>query len=344
MRAVTFQGPRSVEVLGRAEPELQCHDDALIRVVASGICGSDLHIYHGRVPTARGFTLGHEYVGEVLAVGDAVRSVSVGERVLGTFATACGTCAGCRLGLYHHCHEARVFGLGPSGGSLPGTQAELALVPHADLTLRRAPDGLPDELALLAGDAMGTGYHAIAAAGIEPGETCAVVGLGPVGLCAATAAKAAGTAAVMAIDMVESRLEVARALGADVIHAGEEDALARVMDLTHGRGAHVTVEAVGSAGALETACRITRRGGTVSLVGVHVAPCRVDTGLIFRKGLRIVSGLANVVAHLDRVLAMMTAGVLDPGPIVTHELALADAPDAYEAFDRRETLKILLRP
>ncbi|HTB49607.1 MAG TPA: alcohol dehydrogenase catalytic domain-containing protein, partial [Solirubrobacteraceae bacterium] len=199
MRAVAFQEPGHVELVERPDPELVLDDDALIRVRASGICGSDLHIYHGRVPSERGFVLGHEYVGEVLAAGDAVSSVAVGDRVLGTFATACGTCRECRLGLYQHCREARVFGLGPSGGSLPGTQADMALIPRANLTLRRVPDGLSDGAALLAGDVMGSGYHAIVAAGLGPGDSCAVVGLGPVGLCATMAAGLAGAVAVIAI-------------------------------------------------------------------------------------------------------------------------------------------------
>lgn len=344
MRAVAFQGPGHVEVLERSDPEIVLDDDALIRVCASGVCGSDLHIYHGRVPGERGFTLGHEYVGVVLAVGDAVNSVAVGDRVLGTFATACGTCAECRLGLHQHCREARVFGLGPSGGSLPGTQADLALVPRANLTLRRVPDGLSDSAALLAGDVMGTGYHAIVAAGLGPGDTCAVVGLGPVGLCATMAAGIAGAAVVIAIDVVEARLEAARALGAIAIHAREEDVTARVRAETGGSGAHVAVEAVGSARALETACRIARRAGTVSIVGIHTKPAAVHMGLIFLNGLRIIAGLANVIAHLEPVLSLMTAGRLDPSRLVTHRMPLADAAEAYKAFDRHEALKILLYP
>ena len=344
MRAVVFQGPGHVEVVERPNPEVIRDDDALIRVRASGICGSDLHIYHGRVSSEPGFILGHEYVGEVLTAGDAVDSVAIGDRVVGAFATACGTCRHCRMGLHQHCHESRVFGLGSSGGSLQGTQADLALVPRANLTLRRVPDGLSDGAALLAGDVMSTGYHAIVAAGLRPGETCAVIGLGPVGLCATMAARLAGAAAVIAIDTVESRLAAARTLGAISVHAREEDVAARVRAETEGCGAHVAVEAVGSTRALETACQVARKAGTISIIGIHTEPTAIHMGLIFVNGLRIVAGLANVVAHIDPVISLMSAGHLDPNPLLTCHMPLADAADAYEAFDRHLELKILLRP
>jgi threonine dehydrogenase-like Zn-dependent dehydrogenase len=162
MRAVTFQAPGEVRVEERPEPELLAADDAIVAVEASGICGSDLHIYHGRVQIEPGFTIGHEFVGTVLAAGDGVLDVAVGDRVLGCYCTACATCFHCRLGEYHKCDEGRVFGHGATLGSLQGAQAEQVLVPHANLTLRRVPDGLSDDVALFAGDVLGTGYHAIA--------------------------------------------------------------------------------------------------------------------------------------------------------------------------------------
>ncbi|HEY7150162.1 MAG TPA: alcohol dehydrogenase catalytic domain-containing protein, partial [Solirubrobacterales bacterium] len=160
MRAVTFQAPGEVQVDDVAEPELLAPDDAIVRVQASGICGSDLHIYHGRVQIEPGFTIGHEYVGEVVDVGDAVSGVAVGDRVLGCFQVACGTCRLCRAGSFHRCERGRTFGHGAALGDLQGTQADLALVPQADLTLRLVPEGMGADVALFAGDVMGTGYHA----------------------------------------------------------------------------------------------------------------------------------------------------------------------------------------
>src|SRR3954464_6420781 len=178
MHAVAFQAPYEVAVVEKPDPELQAPDDAIVRISATGVCGSDLHIFHGRVKIEPGFTIGHEYVGEVVAAGDAVTSVSTGDRVLGCFQVACGTCFACRRGNYHKCEGSRTFGHGATLGGLQGTQADYALVPHANLTLRRVPDGVADDVALFAGDVMGTAYHATAAAGLRAGDTVAVLGLG----------------------------------------------------------------------------------------------------------------------------------------------------------------------
>src|SRR6185437_14235199 len=190
MRAVTFQAPGEVRVEDVAEPELAAPTDAIVRVEASGVCGSDLHIYHGRVKIEPGFTIGHEYVGTVTAVGEEVRDLAVGDRVLGCFQTACGHCFFCHRGLFHKCDSSRTFGHGAALGSLQGTQADSALVPGADLVLRKVPAGMSDEVALFAGDVMGTGYHAVDDSGLRPGDVAAVLGLGPVGLCAVQAARA----------------------------------------------------------------------------------------------------------------------------------------------------------
>src|ERR687888_2295173 len=192
MQAVTFQAPGDVRIEERPEPELLAADDAIVKVEATGVCGSDLHIYHGRVQIEPGFTLGHEFVGTVLAAGDGVTEVSEGDRVLGCFCSACGNCFFCRRGEYHKCDEARVFGHGATLGSLQGAQAELVLVPHANLTLRRVPEAMSDDVALFAGDVMGTGWHAVDQAGIRPGDSVAVVGIGTGGLCARPAARAGG--------------------------------------------------------------------------------------------------------------------------------------------------------
>src|SRR5580704_10642416 len=209
MRAVTFQAPGEVRVVDVPEPELSDPGDAVVRIEATGVCGSDLHIYHGRVPIEAGFTIGHEYVGTVVAAGDAVTRVTVGDRVLGCFQTACGECFFCRRGDYHRCVHSRTFGHGAALGALQGTQADMALVPHANLVLRRVPEGMSSDVALFAGDVMGTGFHAVVESDFEPGDVVAVLGLGPVGLCAVQAARALGAAHVIAIDTVPERLSVA---------------------------------------------------------------------------------------------------------------------------------------
>jgi 2-desacetyl-2-hydroxyethyl bacteriochlorophyllide A dehydrogenase len=344
MRAVTFQAPNEVRVDEKPEPRIGAPDEALIRVESSGICGSDLHIYHGRVPVEQGFTIGHEYVGTVLEVGAEVERVSAGDRVLGCFHTACGTCAACLRGDYQRCERQRTFGHGSHLGNLPGAQAELLLVPRANLTLRRVPDGMSDDVALFAGDVMGTGYHAVRHAGVAAGDTVAVLGLGPVGLCAVQAALASGAVRVFAIDSVEARLGMAAGFGATAVHLTEEDPKKAVRGETGGRGVDVVVDAVGDPEPLAMAISLARDAGIVSGIGAYAGKGELPIGLAWLKGLQLRLGLANVIAHVDRVLALIEAGRLDPSPLVTHHMKLDEAPDAYEIFDRREALKIVLTP
>lgn len=344
MKAVTFQAPGEVRVEERPEPELMAADDAIVRVEATGVCGSDLHIYHGRVPVEPGFTIGHEFVGTLVAAGDAVSLVAEGERVLGCFCTACGDCFFCTRGDFHKCDRARVFGHGKTLGSLQGAQADRVLVPNANLTLRRVPEGMSSDAALFAGDVMGTGYHAVRKAGLEQGATAAVLGLGPVGLCAVQAARALGAGRVIAIDSVEDRLEMAASFGATPVHLTEDDVRASVKEATEGRGADVTVDAVGHPEAFDLACRLTRRAGTVSVVGVYAERMEVHMAMVWLKSLTIHTGHANVIAHVDTVLDLMKEGKLDPLPLVTHHMKLEEAPEAYALYDRREALKIVMAP
>jgi 2-desacetyl-2-hydroxyethyl bacteriochlorophyllide A dehydrogenase len=325
-------------------PELVAPDDAIVRIDATGVCGSDLHIYHGRLKIEPGFTIGHEYVGTVVEAGEAVGRVTVGDRVAGTFATACGTCFHCMRGEYHRCMESRSFGLGSTLGSLPGTQAEYALVPHANLALRVVPESVSDDVALFAGDVMGTGYHGVLESGLRAGEVAAVLGLGPVGLCAVQVAKLQG-ARVIAVDSVDQRLALAESFGATPLHLGEQDVKAEVRRLTEGRGGvDAAIDAVGHPEVLDTAIRLTRSCGRVQCIGVYAERGEVHLGLAWLKSLTIKGGQANVIAHLDHVLSMLTNGLLDPTPLVTHHMPLDDAPEAYAIFDRREALKIVLTP
>ena len=344
MRAVTFRAPGEVRVEERPEPELLAADDAVVRVEASGICGSDLHIFHGRVKIEPGFTIGHEFVGTVVAAGAGVSEVAEGDRVLGCYCSACGMCFHCRRGEYHKCDDGRVFGHGATLGSLQGTQADFVLVPHANLTLRRVPPGMSDDVALFAGDVMGTGYHAIQASGMAPGDSVAVVGLGPVGLCSVQAALAGGAARVVAVDTVADRLAAAEGFGASPVHLSDGDPRRAVKEMTAGRGVDVAVDAVGHPDALDLSCRLARKAGTVAAIGVYAERIELHMGIVWIKALTLVSGHANVIGHVDSVMAMMAAGVLDPRPMISRHMSLDEAPAAYEAYARREALKIVLSP
>jgi threonine dehydrogenase-like Zn-dependent dehydrogenase len=342
VRSVTFQAPGEVAVLDKPEPELTSPDEAIIRVVATGVCGSDLHLYRGRYPLEQGFTLGHEYVGEVLAVGDAVTSVQAGDRVAGGFHTACGVCWLCRRGQLHRCEQHRTFGHGATLGALEGTQAEQALVPYADRTLRRVPEGMSDDVALFAGDVMATAYHA--ALPVQPGDTVAILGLGPVGLCSVQTSIARGASLVFAIDTVEPRLELARQFGATPVHLTDQSPRDEIRAQTEGRGVNVAIEAVGDAKALDLAIRLAANTGTVSVIGAYGERVEVHLGLAWIKALTFRTGPANCLVHIDPVLEALAAGRLDPTPLVSRHMSLDDAAEAYEIFDRREALKIVLTP
>jgi 2-desacetyl-2-hydroxyethyl bacteriochlorophyllide A dehydrogenase len=344
MRAVTFQAPGEVRVEQRPEPELQAQDDAIIRIDATGVCGSDLHIYHGRVQIEPGFTIGHEFVGTVLEAGEGVTRVAAGDRVCGTFQTACGTCFFCMRGAFHKCDDSRTFGHGKVLGSLQGTQAERALIPHANMTLRKVPAEVSDDVALFAGDVMGTGYHAVEQSELQPGDSAAVLGLGPVGLCAVQVAVAAGAAPVLAIDSVPQRLELARSFGALPVHLTEDNPREAVKGATEGRGVDAAIDCVGHADALDLAIRLTRKAGVVVAIGVYAEPCQVHMGLVWIKALTLRSGHANVIGHVDHVLGMLASGKLDPTPLVSHHMPLDDAAEAYALYDRREAMKIVLTP
>jgi threonine dehydrogenase-like Zn-dependent dehydrogenase len=344
VQAVTFQAPGEVRVQEKPDPEPVAAGDAVVRVTAAGVCGSDLHILHGRHPVEEGFTIGHEFTGEVVAVDDSVTRVKPGDRVTGSFVTACGHCFFCARGDFHHCVEQRIFGHGKISGDLQGAQAEQVLVPNADMTLRRVPDGLADDVALFAGDVMNTGVFAVRSAGVTEGESVVVLGLGPVGLCAVQAARHAGAETVLAVDAVDERLEMARTFGAIPVHLTEEDPRAEIKAHTEGRGADVGIEAVGTPQALDMAIRLTRRAGRLAVIGVHGQPCEVHMGLLWNKSLTVTTGLSNVLAHFDEVLGLLAAGELDPGPLVQRHMNLSEAEEAYAAYDRREALKIVLTP
>ena len=343
MHAVTFQAPDEVALEEVPDPVLQAPDDVIVRVEASGICGSDLHIYHGRVPVGKGFTIGHEFVGTVVGRGRG-RRTGGGRRPRARHVRD-------RLRHLHAVHPRRLPPLlarahvrpRPESRRPAGRAGRALLVPHANLTLRRVPEGMSNEVALFAGDVMGTGYHSIAHAGVRAGDTVAVLGLGPVGLCAIQAAKASGAAQIFAIDTVADRLAMAERFGATPLHLTDDDPKKAVRAATGG-GVDVTVDAVGDPGPLALAVSLTRDAGIVSGIGAYAGKGEVPLGLAWLKGLQLRLGLANVIAHVDRVLALMQAGILDPAPLVTHHMKLADAAEAYRIYDAREALKVVLTP
>ncbi len=345
MKALTFRGEKTVKLEDHPKPSIQDSKDALVRVTLGALCGSDLHIYHLRSPVNEGAILGHEFVGVVEEVGSEVRRFRPGDRVVISFFAACGHCDPCRRGWYSQCEQKRTFGHGEFFGNLGGGQAEYCVVPLADHTMEPIPDGMSDEQAIFVGDILSTGYFGAERAEIRPGDTVAVVGAGPVGLMAIMCAQLFGPARIFAIDMVDSRLEVAESLGAVPINARAARPVEAVKDLTGGRGADASIECVGTMPAVETAIHSVRGGGTISMVGVpDASEASFPYMRMWVKDLTFRSGWCNVQAHMRPLLNLIEARRIDPTVIISHRLKLDQGERAYEMFDAKEATKIVLTP
>ncbi len=345
MKAVVWEEVGAVRVAEVPPPQLQDPGDALVRVRTASVCGSDLHLLHGRIPGMRsGGVIGHEFVGVVEEVGPAVSRVKPGDRVVGSFLIVCGQCWFCRRRLYNACTELRVLGYGMLLGDLDGAQAELVRVPLADTNLLPLPDDLTDEQAVFAGDILSTALYAASEAGIKPGDTVAVVGCGPVGLFCQSFASILGAARVVAVDMVPDRLELAARRGAVPVNAAERNAAVAVEELTEGRMADVVIEAVGGSPALASALKLVRRRGTVYVIGVHSDfEFNLPLAEVFVGGVDLkFGGTCPVQAYWEQALEMVRGGKVDPTSIITHRMPLEEAEEAYRLFDARKALKVVL--
>jgi 2-desacetyl-2-hydroxyethyl bacteriochlorophyllide A dehydrogenase len=346
MKAAVLHGAYDLKVEEVEKPSIGDPADALLRVEKTAICGTDLHPYEGRLELEDGIILGHEFIGTVEATGPAVGQVSEGDRVVASCVVNCGACWACRRGDPGRCVGSRIFGLGIALGDLAGGQAEYVIVPEADLTLRKLPDEIAssDDDLLFAGDIMTTGYEAVRRA-MQPGDTVAVVGAGPVGLCAAASAEAIGAQKTIVVDKVASRLAEAERYGAIGVNATENDPGDAVLDLTEWRGANVVIDAVGHPSALESACNLIAPGGTISIPGVYVEDeLTLPWGNLWLKGVKFVTGVANIVNYMDEVMALTEAGKLNPAAMISHRMGLSEAPEAYRMFEEHEAMKIVLDP
>ena len=331
MKARVYHGPGKRAWEEVPDAVIQESTDAIVRVDAVTICGTDLHILGGDVPeVVDGRILGHEAVGTVTAVGSAVQNLAVGDRVLVSCITSCGSCRYCREGSYGQCLNGGGWIL---GHLIDGLQAEYARVPFADTSVYKVPDELTDEQVLFLADILPTAYEVgVIAGGVQPGDTVAIVGAGPIGLAAIMTAKLLTPGTIVAIELAESRLRKALAFGADVtIDNGKEDAVARVMDLTDGLGADVAIEAVGVPETFELCTELIRPGGRVANVGVHGHPATLHLEKLWIRDVTITTGLVdtNTTARLMKLIA---EGRLDPLPFATHRFPLGETMAAYDTF------------
>lgn len=346
MRAITFESPLHVSVTTVADPDIVAPGDAIVRVERTAICGSDLHVYHGReTGLDAGTILGHEFLGEVVARGRDTR-LPIGARVVSPFTTSCGACFFCREGLTARCDRGQLFGWVAKGRGLHGAQSELVRVPLADSTLVRVPVEVDGDAALFVGDILATGWHCAEGGVVGPGKVVCVVGCGPVGLMAIVAARALGPARLFAVDGMQDRLDLAAGFGAEPIAPGV-DPLLPIREATDGRGADVVLEAVGSQAALRRAIDLVRFGGVVSSVGVQTEQAFAFTPIeAYDKNLILRFGRCPARAYAERLLGWLAVTQPDLRRIVSHRLPLAAGVAAYDTFARRidGCTKVVLTP
>lgn len=394
MKAVTWHGVEDMRIDTHPDPEIQDPTDIVIKVTSTAICGSDLHLYDGIMPAMKeGDIVGHEPMGEVVEVGRDVTKFKKGDRVVVPFTIACGHCWFCEHKLWSLCDNSNpkpeavtaIMGHSPSAlfgyshllGGIPGGQAEYLRVPYADVGPIKVPDGLSDEQVLFLSDIFPTGYMGAENAEIEPGDTVAIWGCGPVGQFAIQSAWMLGAGRVIAIDMVPERLEMARTIGkAEVIDTSKQNVYDTLQEMTQGRGPDRAIDAVGTeahvtGGFMEKALNVydtakqklnieqdrpqvfreaikcVRKGGTVSVPGVYTGFAdKIPLGTIMNKALTIKSGQTHMMRYMEPLLEKIVDGSIDPSFVITHTAPLDQAPELYKKFRDKEDgcIKVVLKP
>lgn len=348
MQALTFCGIRELAVAEVAPPRIEQAGDVIVKVQLAAVCGSDLHAYSGReVGLDAGTVMGHEFVGEIVEVGSAVAQFAIGDRVVSPFTSNCGECYFCARGLTARCERGELFGWVADGRGLHGAQAELVRVPFADSTLVRVPEEAVAEEALLAGDVLSTGFFCARMGAIEPGAMVAVVGAGPVGICAAIAAREAGAARVFGLDLEPARLRLVASYGAEPLHAAEPSMREVIADATDGRGVDVVLECVGSEAATRLSFELARPGATIAAAGVHCEPhFAFSPGDAYDKNLTYRAGRCSARAMMHETMPLVASRRFELGALFSHRMSLAEGVRGYELFAKRldGCTKVLLEP
>jgi threonine dehydrogenase-like Zn-dependent dehydrogenase len=348
MQALTFGGPNIIKCSTVKDPQLSQPSDAIVKISLASICGSDLHVYHGReTGQDHGTVMGHEFVGVVEEVGSHVTKFKKGTKVLSPFTTSCGECFYCRIGLTCRCEKGNLFGWMHNGHGLHGAQAAYIRVPMADSTLLPLSADLSEKKGLLLGDVFSTGYFCAENAGIDPDGVYAVIGCGPVGLMAILAAKHLGAQTLFAVDFIDDRLSLAEKFGAIPLNPALTLVKEEILNVTDGRGADAVMEVVGGDKSLKLAIDLIRPGGTISSVGVHTDKnFSFSPGDAYDKNLTYKSGRCPARYYAEKLLRDGVPQRYAIENIITHEFALADGTKAYETFDRKldNCIKAVLIP
>lgn len=349
MQAVIYGGVGRISVENVPAPKLGDDSDALVRVTAASICGTDVRLYWGTMNEMLGVVagdpLGHEFVGVVEEIGKDVRHFKVGQRVVSPFSTYCGQCFYCQRDLLTRCEHLRIFGVGKPLGGLGGAQAEYVRVPSADRTLLALDERVSDEHATVLPDVLSGVFAGME--GIRGGETVAVVGCGPTGLAAVMCARLFGAGKILAVDHHPDRLAVATSLGATAINFDDANPREAVLEHTGGRGADVVADAVGKRGGAQTAVSLVRPYGTLVLLGYVDREEMISVGDLCLRHINVKASLIPAVRRYQpRVMELIATKRLDPTPLLSHTLPLAQAPRAYELMANREdrAIKVVLKP
>lgn len=343
MQALVYHGPGRKAWEEKPQPAIGQPTDAVVRIVTTTICGTDLHILKGDVPTVTdGRVLGHEGVGVVDEVGAGVTRFRAGDRVLISCISTDGTCDACRRGMYSHCAN----GGWVLGNTIDGTQAEYVRIPFADTSLYLAPADIEDEALVLLSDILPTGFECGVLNGqVKPGDTIAIVGAGPIGLAALLTARFYSPSDIIMIDLDDNRLETAKHLGATrAIHSGREDARHRVMELTRGKGVDLAIEAVGVPATFDICQSVVAPGGHIAIIGVFGKSVELHLERLWSHNITLTTRLVDTVTT-PLLLKMLAAGTLDPRPLATHRFQLADIMRAYDTFAnaaQEKALKVIL--
>lgn len=343
MKALVYEGPGIKSLQERPVPQISAPTDAIVRISKTTICGTDLHILKGDVPSCTpGRILGHEGVGVIETIGAGVTQFKAGDHVLISCISSCGKCEYCRKGIYSHC----TTGGWILGNTIDGTQAEYVRIPHADTSLYPIPEGADEEALVMLSDILPTGFECGVLNGkVQPGGTVAIVGSGPIGLAALLTAQFYSPAEIIMIDLDQNRLDVAKRFGATAtVQASGEDAARQVLELTNGRGADTAIEAVGIPATFELCEKIVAPGGVIANVGVHGTKADLHLESLWDRNITITTRLVDTVST-PMLLKTVQSGKIDPGKLITHRFALDDILDAYETFGHAastQALKVII--
>jgi alcohol dehydrogenase len=343
MKALIYRGPGNKEWAEAPKPTIQKPTDAIVKVLKTTICGTDLHILKGDVPTvADGRTLGHEGIGIIEEIGPGVQNFKLGDKVLISCITSCGKCPNCKKGLYAHCEDGGWI----LGHTIDGTQAEYVRIPYADTSMYPIPLGADEEAMVMLSDILPTGFEIGVLNGrVKPGDTIAIIGAGPVGLSALLTSQFYSPSGIIMVDLDSNRLDIARKFGAtDVVNSADGKAVQRIMDLTEGKGVDVVIEAVGIPATFDICQQVVKPGGNIANVGVHGKSVELHLEKLWIQNITLTTGLVSTNST-PMLLKSVAANQLEPKKLVTHRFKLNDILEAYEVFanaSKEQAIKVIM--